>query len=205
MLAIYFAYSGNTRVVAEKLQARTGADLHRVETVRSYPVEYRALTDEAKREQEQNDPPQIKNPTPDMPVYDLILVDGPVWWCTAPTPLMRFLRQADFAGKKTAAFRTHAGGVGQYFPHFKEQAKTLWCWKAFPCGAATRGTRPRTRPWTSGWLNCARGLFLISCRSHSRMQAGLRPACILEWLRQKEFANGPGAVPLSFTQPTFPL
>ena len=36
---------------------------------------------------------------------------------------MSFLRLADFAGKRTAAFCTHEGGIGKIFPHFKQQAK----------------------------------------------------------------------------------
>lgn len=124
VLIIYYSHSGNTRAVAEKLQAKTGADLYRVETVRTYPSEYNALTKEAKRELEEEDLPALKTPLPDMSGYDLILVGGPVWWYTVPTPIMQFLKQADFSGKKAAAFCTHAGGIGQFFPHFREQAKS---------------------------------------------------------------------------------
>ena len=123
VLVVYYSNSGNTKAVAEKLQAKTGADVYRLETVRTYPAEHKALTDEAKRELEENDLPALKGALPDMSSYDLILVGGPVWWYTVATPVMQFLDQADFAGKKTAAFCTHAGGVGMYFPHFKEQAK----------------------------------------------------------------------------------
>ena len=123
VLIVYYSYSGNTKAVAEKLQAKTGGDVYRLETVRTYPSEHKALTDEAKRELEENDLPALSGTLPDLSSYDLILVGGPVWWYTVATPVMQFLAQADFAGKKTAAFCTHGGGVGQYFPHFKEQAQ----------------------------------------------------------------------------------
>jgi len=58
-----------------------------------------------------------------MSSYDLILVGSPVWWYTVSTPVMSFLKQADFAGKKVSAFCTHEGGVGKFSPHFKEQAQ----------------------------------------------------------------------------------
>jgi flavodoxin len=58
-----------------------------------------------------------------MSPYDLVLVGGPVWWYTVSTPVMSFLKQADFAGKRVAAFCTHEGGLGKTFPHFKQQAK----------------------------------------------------------------------------------
>jgi flavodoxin len=123
MLIIYYSFSGNTKYIAEKLREKTGGDVFEIETVKTYPSEYSALTEEAKRELQESDLPALKKNPPDMSSYDLILVGGPVWWYTVATPVMSFLRQADFAGKKVSAFCTHEGGIGKYFPHFKEQAK----------------------------------------------------------------------------------
>ncbi len=139
VLIVYYSYSGNTKTVAEKLQAKTGADIFRIETVRAYPSVYKELTDEAKRELKENDLPALKGDLPDMASYDLILVGGPVWWYTVATPVMSFLRQADFAGKKTAAFCTHGGGIGQYFPHFKEQAKNAIVLEGLPLRGSNAG------------------------------------------------------------------
>ena len=58
-----------------------------------------------------------------MSSYDLILAGSPVWWYTVSTPVMSFLKQADFAGEKVSAFCTHEGGGGKFSPHFKEQAQ----------------------------------------------------------------------------------
>jgi flavodoxin len=123
MLIIYYSFSGNTKYIAEKLREKTGGDVFEIETVKTYPAEYSALTEEAKRELQAGDLPALKKNPPDMSSYDLILVGGPVWWYTVATPVMSFLRQADFAGKRVSAFCTHEGGIGKYFPHFKEQAK----------------------------------------------------------------------------------
>ena len=132
VLIVYYSSSGNTKAAAEKLQARTGADVYRLETVRTYPAEHKALVDEAKWELEENDLPALSGTLPDLSSYDLILVGGPVWWYTVATPLMQFLAQSDFAGKKTAAFCTHGGGVGQYFSHFQEQAKNAVVFEGLP-------------------------------------------------------------------------
>jgi len=132
VLIVYYSTSGNTKAVAEKLQTKTGGDTYRLETVHPYPTEHRALTDAAKRELEENDLPALKGDLPDMSSYDLILVGGPVWWYTVSTPVMQFLQQADFAGKKVAAFCTHGGGVGHYFPHFKEQARNAVVLEGLP-------------------------------------------------------------------------
>jgi flavodoxin len=123
MLIIYYSHTGTTKYIAEKLSEKTGGDLFRIETVKTYPGQYSALTEEAKRELQEGDLPALKKGPPDMSSYDLILVGGPVWWYTVATPVMSFLKQADFKGKKVAAFCTHEGGIGKYFPHFKEQAK----------------------------------------------------------------------------------
>jgi flavodoxin len=123
MLIIYYSHTGTTKYIAEKLSEKTGGDLFRIETVKTYPSRYSALTEEAKRELQEEDLPALKKSPPDMSSYDLILVGGPVWWYTVATPVMSFLKQADFKGKKVAAFCTHEGGIGKYFPHFKEQAR----------------------------------------------------------------------------------
>jgi len=123
MLIIYYSLTGNTKYIAEKIRKKTGGDVFKIETVKTYPAEYSALTDEAKRELQTGDLPALKKNPPDMSSYDLILVGSPAWWYTVSTPVMSFLRQADFAGKKVSAFCTHEGGIGKFFPHFKEQAK----------------------------------------------------------------------------------
>lgn len=123
VLVVYYSLSGRTRTVAERLQARTGADLFEIQTVRTYPSSHPGLYEEPKRELEQNDLPDLKAAPPDMSSYDLILVGAPVWWYTVPTPLMKFLQSADFLGKRVASFCTYDTTLGQYHPHFVQQAK----------------------------------------------------------------------------------
>lgn len=122
VLIVFYSQSGVTRRMAEILQSKTNADMLEIETVKTYPKDQPAVFDEPKRELETGDLPELKSDMPDMNAYDLILVGGPVWWYTVSTPVMRFLQLADFKGKKTAAFCTHMGGLGQYFPHFEKQA-----------------------------------------------------------------------------------
>lgn len=123
VLIIYYSLSGITKEIAEKLQAMTGGDLYEIQTVKTYPTTMPGLYEEPKKELEERNLPQLKNAPPDMSSYDLILVGGPVWWYTVPTPIMTFLEEADFAGKRVAAFCAYATTLGQYLPHFKEQAK----------------------------------------------------------------------------------
>ena len=123
VLIIYYSLSGRTRAVAERLQSKTSAELYEIQTVKTYPSSYPGVYEEPKRELEENDLPDLKSTPPDMSSYDLILVGAPVWWYTVPTPLMKFLQDADFAGKRVASFCTYDSTLGQYHPHFVQQAK----------------------------------------------------------------------------------
>ncbi len=121
LLIVYYSFSGITQSIAERLREKTSAVLYAIETAE--PYNKHTLVDVAKKELEQKRLPALKYPVPSMAAYDTILVGGPVWWYTVATPVMKFLEQADFAGKKTAAFCTHEGGVGTYFEDFQKQAK----------------------------------------------------------------------------------
>jgi flavodoxin len=123
VLVVYYSLTGNTKSIAEIIREKTGGDVFEIETVKNYPADYSGIIEEAKKELETGELPALKKSPPDMSSYDLILVGSPVWWYTVSTPVMRFLTQADFAGRKVSAFCTHEGGVGKFFPHFKEQAK----------------------------------------------------------------------------------
>ena len=123
VLVVYYSLSGNTKSIAEMIRGKTGGDVFEIETVKNYPAGYSECIEEAKRELQTRELPALKKSPPDMSSYDLILVGSPVWWYTVSTPVMRFLKQADFAGKKVSAFCTHEGGVGKFSSHFQEQAK----------------------------------------------------------------------------------
>ena len=123
VLVIYYSLTGNTKSIAETIQNKTGGDLLEIETVKDYPAAYSEITEEAKSELETGELPALKKSPPDMSSYDLILVGSPVWWYTVSTPVMSFLKQADFAAKIVSVFCTHEGGIGKFFSHFKEQAK----------------------------------------------------------------------------------
>lgn len=40
VLVAYFSWGGNTKSIAEKIQAKTGADIFRIEPVTPYPQDY---------------------------------------------------------------------------------------------------------------------------------------------------------------------
>lgn len=104
---------GNTEIVAEKLQKLTEADIFKVETEKEYPYGYYECCDEAKKELENNERPNIKRKLDNIDDYDVIYIGGPVWWSHYPMAIFTALENLDFTGKKIKPFTTHEGsGIG---------------------------------------------------------------------------------------------
>lgn len=120
VLVAYYSFTGNTRTVAQEIREKTCGVLFSVETHTAYLG--RTVEADARRERECCKLPALKYAAPCMSRYDFILVGGPVWHCTLPTPLLSFLRDADFAGRRVAAFCTHEKGSGAFFQNFKSRA-----------------------------------------------------------------------------------
>ena len=100
---------GNTAIVAEMIAEKTGADLYEILPETDYPYTYSALTDVAKKEQNNNDRPKIKGELPDVSKYDTIFIGAPVWWGDWPMICYTFFESVDLSGKKLVPFSTHEG------------------------------------------------------------------------------------------------
>ena len=100
---------GNTEVIAEYIQEFAGADLFKVESKEDYPQNYMKCIDVAKKEQQEDARPELKETLDDISEYDTIYVGFPNWWGTLPMPMFTQLEQLDFAGKVVKPFVTHEG------------------------------------------------------------------------------------------------
>ena len=104
---------GNTAIVAEMIQENTGADTFEIRpSDREYPLTYDALTDVAKREQNENVRPAYhKEEMPDLNGYDVIYIGAPVWWGDWPMIMYTFFEEnKDVLNTKTLVpFSTHGG------------------------------------------------------------------------------------------------
>ncbi len=100
---------GNTEVIAEYIQEFTGAELFKVEPAVEYPADYMKCIDVAKKEQQSDARPEIKEALNDISGYDRIFIGFPNWWGTLPMPMFTQLEQLDFAGKTVKPFVTHEG------------------------------------------------------------------------------------------------
>jgi len=104
---------GNTEVVAQMIQKKTGGDLFHIETVAAYPKDYTETTEVAKNELRTKARPELKRKVENIGVYDVIFLGYPNWWGTPPMAIFTFLENYDFSGKTIVPFCTHEGsGMG---------------------------------------------------------------------------------------------
>lgn len=112
---------GNTEVVAGKIQALTGSDIFRIETVKKYPEDYTETTVVAQQEKDGNARPELTARIGNFDRYDVIYLGYPIWWGTFPMAVYTFLESYDFSGKTIVPFCTHEGsGLGSSIGDIKE-------------------------------------------------------------------------------------
>ena len=109
-LVVYFSKTNTTESVAKLIQSETGADIFEIERKEPYPDAYTPTTEVAKDEKDANARPELKTYLPKDVIagYDTIFVGFPIWWGTAPMPVLSFLNFYDFSGKTIYTFCTAA-------------------------------------------------------------------------------------------------
>ena len=115
---------GNTEYVAEFIRNAAGGDLFEIETVKEYPDDYMACTEEAQAELKAKARPELKHYLGDVSAYDTIVVAGPCWWGTFPMAVLTQLERLDLKGKKVIPVMTHEGsGLGNSVRTLKASCK----------------------------------------------------------------------------------
>lgn len=109
VLIAFYSKSGHTRQVAEYIREITGGDLFEIEPVTPYPADYRATTEQAKKEINEGYQPPIKAKVQNIADYDVVFVGSPCWWATIAPPVATFLTETDLSGKTVIPFSTHGG------------------------------------------------------------------------------------------------
>lgn len=109
ILIAYYSHTGNTKGVAEKIQALTSGDIFEIKTTQVYPANYNDLVNQAQIEKKDNVMPKLTGNV-NISDYDTIFIGTPVWWYTFASPIRTFLSENDFSGKTIMPFCTHGGG-----------------------------------------------------------------------------------------------
>ena len=107
---------GNTAMMASYIKEYLNADSFEIVPVKKYPDDYKTSTEIAKKEQNDNARPEIKNTLNNFSDYDTVFIGYPIWWGDLPMIVYTFLENYDFTGKKVIPFNTHegSGSAGTY-------------------------------------------------------------------------------------------
>ena len=110
-LIISYSYSGHTHRIAKEICAMTGGDWCEVYPWQPYPMAFRELLDQVRKEVRTGHHPRllpgINNPRP----YSVIFAGSPNWCGTIAPPLASWLFKNDLSGKIILPFYSHCGGV----------------------------------------------------------------------------------------------
>lgn len=101
---------GYTQIAAEYINDVVGGDLFRIEQVREYSTDHFQMIEEAKAELQADARPELKSFPESIDDYDTVILAFPNWWNTLPMPVVTFLTNLDFTGKKIIPFNTSGGG-----------------------------------------------------------------------------------------------
>lgn len=117
VLVAYFSATGNTKAVAQNLQALLHADLYEILPEDPYTDEDLAYNnDNCRANREQNDPaarPAISGTLPHPEDYDVIFLGYPIWWGQAPKVIDTFLEGTQFGEVTIVPFCTSgSSGIG---------------------------------------------------------------------------------------------
>ena len=77
VLIAFFSWGGNTKGIAEEIQAQTGADLFEIELVNPYSNDYNTVLDEAQRDQNAQARPELLTHVENMQDYQTIILGYP--------------------------------------------------------------------------------------------------------------------------------
>ena len=105
-LIIYYSRTGNTDALARMIQARTGADLLRLDVKEPYAESYGDMTYIARDEVRRGARRELSTAVPDLSGYDVVFFGSPYWWGSLSVPAQTFLMDHPLSGKTVYPFIT---------------------------------------------------------------------------------------------------
>jgi flavodoxin len=116
MLIAYFSWSGNVKLIAEKIHGLVGGDVFEITPVAPYSRDYRECLVEANAHRKANAEIELASmvPAEAMAKHKVVFVGYPNWLQALPMPVVSFLKACDWTGKMIMPFCSHGGGrLGQ--------------------------------------------------------------------------------------------
>ena len=119
-IIVYYSLEGNTAYAAEKIAADLGADLLRIEPVKTYPSSGFRKFFWGGKSAVMAETPKLQPYDFDADAYDRIIFGFPVWASNVTPPIRTFIKENNLAGKRIAAFACQSGaGAEKAFAKLK--------------------------------------------------------------------------------------
>lgn len=122
-LIVYYSLGGNTKRIAEMIQAEHGGDLMEIKTCTPYTGNYNAIVEQGQHEVNCGFMPEIQPTSADFSQYDQIVLGTPVWWYTFAPAVKTLLSQIDWDGKTVWPYATNGGWIGHTFKDIQTSCK----------------------------------------------------------------------------------
>lgn len=145
---------GNTERIVDYIREAVDADVFEVRTVKKYPEDYMACTEEAQKEQRENARPPLLEYLDNADGYDNIVVAAPCWWGTCPYAVLTQLERLDLKGKKVFPVMTHEGsGLGNFPKTLKKSCRGAKVQRGLAVhGAEAEDSQDAVRRWAERHL-----------------------------------------------------
>lgn len=109
-LVVYYSLSGNTEEAAKRIAGETGADIVKLETVKSLPKSFAGQILVGGAQVAMKIVPEIKPIDADLSSYDEIILGTPIWNSKGVPAINAFLKDESSAKKVTSLFMFSGGG-----------------------------------------------------------------------------------------------
>ena len=108
-IIVYYSLEGNTAYTAEKISSALGADLLRIEPVKTYPGSGFRKFLWGGKSAVMAETPELQPYDFDADAYDRVVFGFPVWAGNVTPPIRTFVKENDLSGKRIAAFACQSG------------------------------------------------------------------------------------------------
>jgi flavodoxin len=112
-LVVYYSFDGNTRFIAERIAAATGADLLELKPKKDLQTRGFMKYLWGGRQVVHKETPELETFEYDPAAYDLLFVGTPVWAFTYAPAMRSFLLNHRPSARKVALFCCSGGGPGK--------------------------------------------------------------------------------------------
>lgn len=113
-LLVYYSYTGNVKIIADKIKEKVDVDLLELVPIKPFKKEdYDAIVDEWQSNENDKKSIPIEEININLDDYDEIIIGTSVWWYTITPVIREFLQKYDLSNKKLYVYACHAGWLGR--------------------------------------------------------------------------------------------